>query len=90
MDLNTINPFISGANDWASKSLTNEKIFINKAYLVSCANSRESDLKTAANILSKGEIHPNVKMYLSPASNQVQKQLEQDGVCLVLALVKEL
>ena len=80
VDLNTINPFISGANDWASKSLTNEKIFINKAYLVSCANSRESDLKTAANILSKGEIHPNVKMYLSPASNQVQKQLEQDGV----------
>lgn len=80
VDLNTINPFISGANDWASKSLTNEKIFIDKAYLVSCANSRESDLKKAANILSKGEIHPNVKMYLSPASNQVQKQLEQDGV----------
>ena len=80
VDLNTINPFISGANDWASKSLTNEKIYINKAYLVSCANSRESDLKKAANILSKGEIHPNVQMYLSAASNQVQKKLEKDGV----------
>ena len=80
VDLNTINPFISGANDWASKSLTNEKIYINKAYLVSCANSRESDLKKAANILSKGKIHSNVQMYLSPASNQVQKKLEKDGV----------
>ena len=80
VDLNSINPFITGANDWASKSITNEKIFINKAYLVSCANSRESDLIKAAKILSKGKIHSDVTMYLSPASSNVQKKLEKDGV----------
>jgi len=52
---------------------------VNKAYLLSCVNSRASDLATAAKILEGKKIHPQVKMYVAAASSRVQSEAEENG-----------
>ena len=56
-----------------------QNITINKAYLVSCVNSRVEDLKAAAKIVENKKISPNVEFYIGAASNEVQEQSENDG-----------
>lgn len=83
LDLSSISPFVSGPNSVKTissiKDLEKNKIKIDKAYLVSCVNSRVEDLKEAA-IIAKGKKFANhVKYYISAASSQVQKESESYG-----------
>ena len=57
-----------------------KRVAIQKAYLVSCVNSRLEDLEAAARVLAGNKIAPTVKFYLAPASRAVQEQAEQRGV----------
>ncbi|KAI3635653.1 hypothetical protein MIR68_006291 [Amoeboaphelidium protococcarum] len=64
-------------------------IKIQKAYLVSCTNSRLSDLQSAAQVLKalparKRHVHPDVELYVSAASSQVQRDAEWSGDWQVL------
>ncbi|KAI3643555.1 hypothetical protein MP228_013110 [Amoeboaphelidium protococcarum] len=64
-------------------------IRIQKAYLVSCTNSRLSDLQSAAQVIKalpagKRQVHPDVELYVSAASSQVQRDAEQSGDWQVL------
>ena len=83
LDLNTISPHISGPNH--VKTMTNihdaeqDEIKINKAYLVSCVNSRVDDLTAAANIVKNKKIAKDVEFYIAAASNEVQMQSEKNG-----------
>tara|TARA_B110000438_G_C15791752_1_gene640980 strand:+ start:36 stop:2009 length:1974 start_codon:yes stop_codon:yes gene_type:complete len=83
LDLSTVTPHISGPNH--VKKMTSiidaekQNIPINKAYLVSCVNSRVEDLKAAANIVKNKQVSPNVEFYIAAASNEVQDQSEYDG-----------
>tara|TARA_B100000686_G_scaffold353777_1_gene460764 strand:+ start:841 stop:2814 length:1974 start_codon:yes stop_codon:yes gene_type:complete len=83
LDLNTVTPHISGPNH--VKTMTNildaEKkgLKINKAYLVSCVNSRVDDLTAAANVVKNKKIAPHVEFYIAAASNEVQEQSEKNG-----------
>ena len=83
LDLSTVTPHISGPNH--VKKMTSifdadkQNITINKAYLVSCVNSRVEDLKAAAKIVENKKIYPNVEFYIGAASNEVQEQSENDG-----------
>ena len=83
LDLNTVTPHISGPNH--VKTMTNildaEKkgLKINKAYLVSCVNSRVDDLTAAANVVKNKKIAPYVEFYIAAASNEVQAQSEKNG-----------
>ena len=56
-----------------------KKIAINKAYLVSCVNSRLEDLEAAAKILKGKRVAATVQFYLAPASKWVQEQAERHG-----------
>lgn len=83
VDLESISPTVTGAND-LSIILTGaegarRKIKIDKAYLVSCVNSRTGDLVTAAQILANKKVHPDVDLYVAPASSQVKEDLEKSG-----------
>ena len=55
-------------------------IAIQRAYLVSCANSRADDLESAAWVLCGKRVAPGVKLYVGAASAWVQQEAERRGV----------
>ena len=83
IDLSTVEPFVSGPNTvktYAAVSELKEKnIAINKAYLVSCVNSRVDDIAEAAAVIKGKKIDSNVKFYIAAASSEVQKEAERYG-----------
>ncbi|MCK9279942.1 MAG: homoaconitase [Melioribacteraceae bacterium] len=82
-DLSSVTPHVSGPNTVKKmKSIDearSEKIKINKAYLVSCVNSRLDDLAEAAEILNGKKIDENVKFYVAAASNEVEEESRKRG-----------
>lgn len=83
LDLNSISPHISGPNH--VKTMTNlhdaerKNIKIDKAYLVSCVNSRVEDLSEAAKVIKGQKIASGVEFYIAAASNEVQAESESQG-----------
>ena len=57
-----------------------KKVAIQKAYLVSCVNSRLEDLEAAANVLRGRKIAAGVKFYLAAASASIQEEAEKRGI----------
>ena len=83
LDLNTVRPHISGPNHVKAMISISEAeskdIKINKAYLVSCVNSRVDDLIAAADVVKNRKIAPGVEFYIAAASNEVQAESEKCG-----------
>ncbi|KAI8983925.1 hypothetical protein BDF20DRAFT_905114 [Mycotypha africana] len=83
LDLSTLSAYVSGPNSvkvaTPLSELMAKRIPINKAYLVSCVNSRSSDLKQAAEVLQGKKIKEGVEFYVAAASSEVQKEAEQAG-----------
>ncbi|MEJ2594397.1 MAG: homoaconitase, partial [bacterium] len=83
VDLDTIVPSVSGPDSVkkmaAVSDLKKEKIKIQKAYLVSCVNSREDDIRQAAEIVRGKKIADHVDFYIAAASNLVQEASESKG-----------
>lgn len=83
IDLSTIEPFVSGPNTvktFAPVSELKEKnVKINKAYLVSCVNSRLDDIREAAEVVKGKKVSEGVKFYIAAASSEVQKEAEKRG-----------
>lgn len=83
IDLNTLSPYVSGPNSVKVSNplskLSQDNIAINKAYLVSCTNSRLSDIQAAADVLKGHKVHPNVEFYVAAASSLVQQDAEAAG-----------
>ncbi|KAK7204478.1 mitochondrial Homoaconitase [Myxozyma melibiosi] len=83
LDLSTLSPYISGPNSVkVMNSLTDlakQNIPINKAYLVSCTNSRLSDIHAAAEVVKGRKVADGVEFYIAAASKNVQKDAEDEG-----------
>ncbi|MBZ0178942.1 MAG: homoaconitase [Melioribacteraceae bacterium] len=83
IDLGSITPHVSGPNSVKVMSsvaeLKNKQLKIDKAYLVSCVNSRLEDIKEAADILKNKKIADGVKFYVAAASSEVQSEAEKFG-----------
>ncbi len=83
INLNSIEPMVSGPNSVkvmnSVSELSKQEIKINKAYLVSCVNSRLDDITEAANILRGEKIADGVEFYIAAASSEVQKESEKLG-----------
>lgn len=83
VDLGSLSPYISGPNSVKVSNslydLSNQDIKINKAYLVSCTNSRLSDIKAAADIIRGHKVADHVEFYVAAASSNVQKDAEAIG-----------
>jgi homoaconitate hydratase len=56
-----------------------KKVAVQKAYLVSCVNSRLSDIEAAARVLRGRKVAPTVKFYLAAASAEVQTAARKSG-----------
>ncbi|EME47437.1 hypothetical protein DOTSEDRAFT_69380 [Dothistroma septosporum NZE10] len=91
LDLSTLCPYVSGPNSVKVATPLNEleaqEIKIQKAYLVSCTNSRRSDLEAAARVFKNAadvngkvpKIADGVKFYIAAASLPEQKAAEEQG-----------
>ncbi|KAK8845543.1 homoaconitase, mitochondrial [Kwoniella newhampshirensis] len=83
LDLSTLVPHVSGPNSvkvaTALPKLLDPPIAINKAYLVSCTNSRASDIAAAAAVLRGKQVAPGVEFYIAAASSRVQEDAEASG-----------
>ena len=53
---------------------------IDVAFLVSCTNSRISDLREGARIISGRKVNSKVRMLVVPGSQKVKKQAEEEGL----------
>ncbi len=82
-DLSTLVPHVSGPNSVKVSTplptLAKSNIAINKAYLVSCTNSRASDIAAAAAVVRGRQIAPGIEFYIAAASSVVQQDAEKFG-----------
>ena len=92
LNLSTLQPYVSGPNSVKiANPLTNlesQSIQIDKAYLVSCTNSRASDLAAAAKVFKDAaasnngiipRIPEHVNFYIAAASAPEQQAAEEQG-----------
>lgn len=61
------------------------KIRIHQGYIGSCTGGRYHDLKMAASILKGKKIAKGVRLLVSPASDEVWRRADRDGILQVLA-----
>ena len=84
LDLDEVTPHVSGPDTvqvmQSVAAIAKKKVAIQKAYLVSCVNSRLEDLEAAANVLRGKKVAAGVKFYLAAASRAVQDEAERRGV----------
>ncbi|THH16668.1 hypothetical protein EW146_g4002 [Bondarzewia mesenterica] len=83
LDLLTLVPHVSGPNSVKVSTplpvLEARNIPIQKAYLVSCTNSRVSDIAAAAAVVRGRKVAPGVEFYIAAASSAVQLESERLG-----------
>src|SRR5947209_4613066 len=88
LDLNEITPHVSGPDTvqvmQSLAEMEKKKVAIQKAYLLSCVNSRIEDLEAAARVLRGKKVAPTVNFYLGAASKAVQEEAERRGIWKVL------
>jgi len=84
LDLGEVTPHVSGPDTvqvmQSVAGVEKKKIAIQKAYLISCANSRLEDLEAAAWVMCGKKVAPSVKLYLGAASAWVQQEAERLGI----------
>ncbi|THZ33211.1 hypothetical protein D6C91_00026 [Aureobasidium pullulans] len=92
LDLESLCPYVSGPNSVKVATPLNElnaqDIKVNKAYLVSCTNSRRSDIAAAAKVFKDAaeanngvipKIPSHVNFYIAAASLPEQRAAEEQG-----------
>jgi homoaconitate hydratase len=83
LDLTTVQPHVSGPNSVKVMTgvvqLKEKKVKINKAYLVSCVNSRVEDLAEAAEIVRGKKVANGVEFYIAAASSEVEDESRKRG-----------
>ena len=83
-DLSLVTPHVSGPDTVQTMqsvtAMEQKKVAIQKAYLVSCVNSRVDDLEAAAWVLCGKKVAPSVKLYVGAASAWTQQEAEKRGV----------
>jgi homoaconitate hydratase len=84
LDLSQVTPHVSGPDSvqvmQSVAAMEQNKVAIQKAYLVSCVNSRVEDLEAAAWVLCGKKVAPSVKLYVGAASAWTQQEAEKRGV----------
>jgi homoaconitate hydratase len=84
LNLDDVTPHVCGPDTVQTMQSVAEiqkrRIPIQKAYLVSCVNSRIEDLEAAAWVLCGNRVAPHVKFYVGAASAWVQQEAERRGV----------
>src|ERR1019366_6307566 len=84
LNLAEVTPHVSGPDTVqvmeSVAEIAKRKAALQKAYLVSCVNSRLEDLEAAAKVLQGKKVAEGVQLYLAAASRAVQEEAEKRGV----------
>jgi homoaconitate hydratase len=84
LDLGEVTPHVSGPDTvqvmQSVAAMETKKVPIQKAYLLSCVNSRVEDLEAAARVFQGKKVAPGVTFYLGAASAWVQQEAERRGI----------
>lgn len=84
LNLDEVTPHVSGPDSvqvmQPLAEIEQKRVAIQKAYLVSCVNSRLEDLSAAARVLDGKKIAPGVKFYLAAASMEVEDEAVKRGI----------
>ncbi len=74
-DLSDLTPMVARPGDPGNgvpvESVQPERVKVDQAFLGSCTNARLEDLEVAARILDGKQVHPDVRMLVSPSSQEV-------------------
>ncbi len=88
LDLAEVTPHVSGPDTvqvmQSVAEIGKKKVAIQKAYLVSCVNSRLEDLVAAAEVLRGKKVAAGVQLYVAAASRSIQERAEKEGIWQVL------
>ncbi len=88
LDLSQVSPHLSGPDTvqvmHPLTELQQKHIAIQKAYLVSCVNSRLEDLAAAATVLAGKRVAATVTLYIGAASRWVQEEAERQNIWQIL------
>jgi homoaconitate hydratase len=83
LDLSTVSPHVSGPHNVKTYTSVSEirkrKVRIQKAYLVSCVNSRVEDIAAAAQMIKGKKVAAGVEFYISAASSEVLAEAKRRG-----------
>jgi len=83
LELETVQPHVSGPNTvkdmTAVAEIRQKQLKIDKAYLVSCVNSRVDDLSQAAAVVKSKKVNPGVEFYIAAASSEVEQESKNRG-----------
>ncbi len=83
LDLSEVVPHVAGPdtvqNVTSLAEIEKRRIGIDKAYIVSCVNSRLSDLESAARVIGGRRVAEGVELYVAAASREVQQEAEASG-----------
>ncbi len=82
-DMASVQPHIAGPGNVktvnAVKDMQAKQVKINKAYLVSCVNSRVDDICAAAKVVKGKKVADHVEFYVAAASSEVLAESEKRG-----------
>jgi homoaconitate hydratase len=88
LDLSQVSPHISGPDSvQIMRSLADvekEGLPIQKAYLLSCVNSRLDDLEAAAAVIRGKKVAVGVELYVAAASAEIQSSAQDSGAWAAL------
>lgn len=83
LDLGAVVPHVAGPNEVKTiaplPDLERRGVAIQKAYLISCVNSRLEDLVEAARVVKGRKVAPGVKFYVAAASAEVEEEARRVG-----------
>lgn len=88
VDLASISPHVSGPNSvkitTSLAEIEKKRVAVQKAYLLSCVNSRLEDIEDAARVLRGKKVADGVEMYLAAASAGIEAAAKETGAWQVL------
>jgi homoaconitate hydratase len=83
LDLSKVSPHVSGPDSVqvmrSVADVERDKIAIQKAYIVSCVNSRLEDLEAAAAVIKGSKVAEGVELYVAAASREIEGQAAGSG-----------
>ena len=84
LDLGDVSPHVSGPDTVqvmrSVADIAKDKVKIQKAYLVSCVNSRLEDLEAAAKVIKGQKVAAGVEFYVAAASAEVARRRGERGL----------
>lgn len=88
-DLTNLVPMVARPGDpgngTPAETVQKEGVKIDQAFLGSCTNARLEDLEVASRILKGKQVHPDVRMLVSPSSQEVFGDAMRAGYLQILA-----